>query len=104
MQLARVRGTVVASIKVAGLNAHKLLLVEPISPLSPYASDLPPGTGMGLMVAIDLAGAGVDEVVLVTVGSAARVDASGQAVPTDAAVVAIVDAVQVDGEMTFCKH
>lgn len=104
MQLARVRGTVVASIKSAGLTAHKLLLVEPISPMSPYASDLPPGTAVGLTVAVDLAGAGVDEVVLVTLGSAARLDPSGQAAPTDAAVVAIVDAIQVDGETTFRKQ
>ena len=55
-------------------------------------------------VAIDLAGAGVGEVVLVALGSAARVDRDGQAAPTDAAVIAIVDSVQFDGRTTFQKR
>jgi len=103
MQLARVRGNVVASIKAAGLASHKLLLLEPVSAASPLAS----GTGdarQALYVAIDLAGAGVGEVVLVALGSAARVDADGHAAPTDAAVIAIVDSVQLDGEPTFIKR
>lgn len=100
MQLARVRGNVVASIKASGLAAHKLLLLEPVSAESPLegAGAAPP------YVAIDLAGAGVGEVVLVALGSAARIDADGQSAPTDAAVVAIVDSVQCDGRTTFTKR
>lgn len=56
-----------------------------------------------MFVAVDLTGAGVSEVVLVVHGSAARVEYEGQSVPTDAAVVAIVDSVQVDGQTTFEK-
>jgi microcompartment protein CcmK/EutM len=104
MQLARVRGNVVASIKASGLTAHKLLLLELVS------ADNPLGCGaedhrdrITVHTAVDLAGAGVGEVVLVTLGSAARVDPVGQAVPTDAAVIAIVDSVQLDGETTFMK-
>ena len=103
MQLARVRGNVVASIKAGGLAAHKLLLLEPVSaahPLEPGGDE----RSAAVYVAIDLAGAGVGEVVLVTRGSAARVDADGQSAPTDAAVIAIVDSVQLDGVATFVKR
>ena len=102
MQLARVRGNVVASIKAPGLSAHKLLLLEPVAAADPLGAN--PAADAPSFVAIDLAGAGVGEVVLVTVGSAARVDADGQSAPTDAAVVAIVDAVQFDGRTTFQKR
>jgi microcompartment protein CcmK/EutM len=104
MQLARVRGNVVASIKAPGLSAHKLLLLETVAAGSPLASAEGVASPSALYVAIDLAGAGVGEVVLVTLGSAARVDHDGQFAPTDAAVVAIVDSVQLDGEATFVKH
>ena len=105
MQLARVCGNVVASIKATGLSAHKLLLVEPVSAMSP----LVPKSGgdqtpTGIYVAVDLVGAGIGEVVLVTRGSAARIDGESRSVPTDAAVIAIVDAVQMDGKSTFIKH
>jgi microcompartment protein CcmK/EutM len=56
-----------------------------------------------MFVAIDLAGAGIGEVVLVAQGSAARIEREGLSVPTDAAVVAIVDSVQIDGQTTFAK-
>lgn len=103
MHLARVRGNVVASIKAQGLSTHKLLLLEPVAAADPLsvseATD-----GNPCYVAIDLAGAGAGEIVLVTTGSAARVDADGQAAPTDAAVIAIVDFVQFDGRTTFQKR
>jgi ethanolamine utilization protein EutN len=104
MQLARVRGNVVASIKAFGLSAHKLLLLEPVPAANPMASDDGVGSAQALYVAIDLAGAGIGEVVLVTFGSAARVDLGGQSAPTDAAIVGIVDSVQVDGDATFVKR
>ncbi len=102
MQLARVRGNVVASIKAAGLASHKLLLLEPVAAEAPMAEG--GGSGSALYVAIDLAGAGVGEVVLVALGSAARVDADCGSAPTDAAVIAIVDSVQLDGRATFVKR
>lgn len=103
MQLARVRGNVVATVKVPGLSAHKLLLVEAVSADSPLASVDDSGLAQTLYVAVDMAGAGVGEIVLVTLGSAARVDHQGQSAPTDAAIVGIVDSVQVDGRATFVK-
>ncbi|MGS0758260.1 EutN/CcmL family microcompartment protein, partial [Roseateles sp. GG27B] len=38
MQLARVRGNVVASIKASGLASHKLLLLEPVAAADPLSS------------------------------------------------------------------
>lgn len=102
MQLARVRGNVVASIKAPGLASHKLLLLEPVSAEDPGAETQPAAPQS--FVAIDLAGAGVGEIVLVTTGSAARVETDGQRAPTDSAVVAIVDSVQFDGQTTFQKR
>ncbi|WP_295638430.1 EutN/CcmL family microcompartment protein [uncultured Methylibium sp.] len=101
MQLARVRGNVVASIKAAGLASHKLLLLEPVRASAPLDDGVEPSS---TYVAIDLAGAGVGEIVLVTLGSAARVDSDGHNAPTDAAIIAIVDSVQFDGETTFQKR
>ena len=46
----------------------------------------------------------IGEVVLVTRGSAARIDGDSRSVPTDAAVIAIVDSVQLDGKSTFIKR
>lgn len=103
MHLARVRGNVVASIKASGLASHKLLLLEPVRASAPQ-NDGDAAEAASIYVAIDLAGAGVGEIVLVTLGSAARVDGDGQNAPTDAAVIAIVDSVQFDGETTFQKR
>lgn len=104
MQLARVRGNVVASIKDAGLASHKLLLLEAVPASDPGGSLPGSADPSSVYVAIDLIGAGIDEIVLVATGSAARVSADGSAAPTDAAVVAIVDAVQFDGRSTFIKR
>lgn len=103
MQLARVRGNVVASIKSSGLASHKLLLLEPVSAAAP-AEGCDRTDAHDVYVGIDLAGAGVGEIVLVALGSAARIDADGASAPTDAAVVGIVDSVQFDGRTTFQKR
>jgi microcompartment protein CcmK/EutM len=105
MKLAKVRGYVVASIKDGGLAAQRLLLLESVSAVNPQASDAANSTdSQSIYVAVDLIGAGVGEVVLVTFGSAARTAQGSQSAPTDAAVLAIVDSVQFDGKTTFEKH
>jgi microcompartment protein CcmK/EutM len=105
MHLARVCGNVVASIKASGLSSHKLLLVEPVAAIAPLASNAAAdNTPTGIYVAVDLIGAGIGEIVLVTRGSAARIDGDSGAVPTDAAVIAIVDSVQLHGKPTFIKR
>jgi ethanolamine utilization protein EutN len=101
VRLARVRGNVVSSVKVDGLSSHKLLYVQDVHPEGPWDDDTAQGD---IYVAIDLAGAGDNEIVLVTLGSAARVDGRGHAVPTDAAVVGIIDTVQFAGRTTYFKQ
>jgi ethanolamine utilization protein EutN len=86
MQLAKVLGQVVSTVKGAGLEGLTLLLVQDAAGADPEQTRGP------AYVAVDVVGAGVGEVVLVAVGGAARV-AAGVDVPTDRAVVAIADTV-----------
>jgi len=87
MQLAKVIGTVVSTRKEDSLVGYKLLVLEVQDPgsASPHSERL---------VAIDTLGAGVSETVLFVRGGAARINLSSPA-PIDAAVVGIVDSVDV---------
>lgn len=99
MRLAQVVGNVVATVKARGLEAHKVLLVRDVDPSAKAATG-----GAGVYAAIDLTGAGDGDVVLVAQGSAARVDHGTGTVPTDAAIVAIVDNVLFESRETFRKN
>lgn len=96
MDLARVVGSVVCSVKEPRLTGSKLLLVVSVAPDGAPRAEPP-------YVAVDVVGAGEGEVVLVTRGSpAARaVDPSGSTV--DAVIVAIVDSVQSGGRVVYTK-
>jgi microcompartment protein CcmK/EutM len=83
MQLARVIGDVVSSIKDPGLASHKLLLLQPI------AADREP-VGRTL-VAVDAMGAGVGEHVFFVRGREASFPFLPDEPPVDACVVGIVD-------------
>lgn len=83
MFLARVVGTVVASHKDPGLSGTKLLLIQPIK------TDRTP-SGKPL-VAVDSVGAGIREEVFYVRGREASVPFLPAEVPTDAAIVGIVD-------------
>ena len=83
MFLARVVGTVVATRKDPGLVGTKLLVLQPIK------ND---GTASGkTLVAVDSVGAGVTEHVFYVRGREASIPFLPDEVPTDAAVVGIVD-------------
>ena len=91
MQLARVVGTVVATQKHPKFEGAKLLLVQPLTP-----DDKPRGTAL---LAIDTLGAGVHEKVLVVMEGRAAGEALGRTLaPVDAAVVGIVDAVDISDD------
>jgi len=83
MQLARVRGTVVATRKDGHLTGLKLLVLQPITP--ERASAGPP------LVGVDAVGAGAGEEVFFVRGREASFPFLPTEVPTDAAVVGIVD-------------
>lgn len=88
MLICRVVGTVVATQKNRKLEAAKLLLVQPLT-----LDDKPRGT---TMLAIDSVGAGTGERVLVVFEGKAAGEALGRkGAAVDAAIVGIVDAVEV---------
>jgi ethanolamine utilization protein EutN len=79
MQLCRVVGSTVSTVKAPGLAQFKLLNVRPERGDGPE------------FVAIDGVGAGEGDLVLVATGSAARELESARGLAIDAAVIAIVD-------------
>lgn len=97
MRIATVVGRVVSTVKQPSVDGFTLLLVSDIDPGDLGRDAAHP------YVALDLAGAGEGEVVLVATGSAARIPHRTGDVPTDAAVVGIVDTVVSGGEVLFTK-
>lgn len=87
MYLAKVIGVVVSTHKEETLIGEKILLVQPID-----KDEVPAGNSK---VVIDSVGAGVGEVVLVSTGSSARQVFKNPHAPIDAAIVGIVDSVEV---------
>jgi len=89
MQIARVVGTVVSTQKHRKFEGAKLLLVQPLT-----LDDQPRGT---TLLAVDSVGAGVHEKVLVVIEGRAANDALGRkGAPVDAAVIGIIDHVDVE--------
>ena len=87
MFIARVRGNVVTTQKVTKMAARKLLVVEPMRMDADGKGLTPAGR---TFVAVDNLGAGVDDLVLITQGSSARMtDGTGDA-PVDCVVIGIV--------------
>ena len=83
MQIARVIGDVVATIKDAALTSHKLLVLQPVTP-----DRQPAGR---TLVALDAVGAGVGEHVFFVRGKEASFPFLPAEPPADACVVGIVD-------------
>jgi microcompartment protein CcmK/EutM len=85
--LAKVVGTVVATRKDPRLVSTKLLVARPLDP-----KGKPEGS---YLVAVDTVDAGVGETVLIVSGSSARMAAGLKDCPVDAAIVGIVDHVEM---------
>jgi len=83
MQLAKVIGDVVVTMKDANLNGIKLMVLQPIDP-----AGAPTGR---TLVAVDAVGAGVGETVFFVRGKEASIPFYPTEVPTDAGIVGIVD-------------
>jgi microcompartment protein CcmK/EutM len=92
MILAKVSGTVVATRKDERLVSTKLLVVRPIDP-----SGKPEGN---YLVAVDTVDAGLGDTVLVVSGSSARMASGLKDCPVDAAIVGVVDQIDVPGAGT----
>lgn len=96
MLLARVKGTVISTHKTDSMKGLKLLLLEKIDPVSLK------GKG-DYVVGIDSVGANSGEIVFFVTGSSARMTETTKGKPSDATIIAIVDAIEKDGAYTYQK-
>ena len=95
MLLGRVVGTLVSTNKEPSLEGLKFLVLRQL--------DIEARETSGYRVAADAVGAGLGEVVLFATGSSARQTAVTDKRPCDAVIMAIVDTLAVDGEVTYDK-
>jgi microcompartment protein CcmK/EutM len=95
MLLGKIVGTVVSTHKDPGMVGFKLLVVQNL------------GLDMKLtasyVIATDAVGAGLGEVVIVVQGSSARLTETTKNKPVDAAIICIVDTVEVEGRSVYDK-
>lgn len=96
MQIAKVCGTVVSTQKEPSLQGVKFLLLQFVDVEGNLLADYE--------VAADGVGAGLDEWVLVSRGSAARQTPGGESRPLDALVIGIIDTVSVENLMLYRKR
>lgn len=87
MQLAKIVGTVVATRKDPRLVSNKLLIARTVDPRGKADGNY--------LVAVDTVDAGVGESVLIVSGSSARMASGMKDCPVDAAIVGIVDTVEL---------
>lgn len=95
MLLARVMGTVVATRKEPSMDGLRFMLVQPVDgELKPSGASL---------VAVDAVGSGVGELILFASGSSARQTLVTDKRPCDAVIMAIVDSMDIAGEVKYRK-
>jgi ethanolamine utilization protein EutN len=92
MQIGRVVGNVVSTKKNRRFEGAKLLLVQPLN-----LDDTPRGVSL---LAVDGVGAGIHEKVLIVMEGRSAGEAIGaRGAPVDAAIVGIIDSVDIDGSL-----
>lgn len=96
MRIAKVRGTVVSTYKEPSLQGVKFLVVQFLDEAGQALPEYE--------VAADMVGAGIDEWVLVSRGSQARHVRDCENRPVDAAVIAIIDTVNVENRPVYDKR
>lgn len=102
MFVARVIGSVVSTQKVATMTGHKLLVVEPYR-LDGQTRDHLVTTGR-TFIAVDTLGAGLDDYVLITQGSSARLTPETKELPIDAVIIGIVDSVTIERSHVYKRE
>lgn len=102
MFIARVVGSVVASVKTPSMAGQKLLVVEPLTGDASDPGALKP-TGRRF-VSVDTVGAGEGDWVLLTQGSSARMTEQTGKLPVDAVIIGIVDQINMAGVTTYRKQ
>ena len=87
MYLGRVIGTVVAETKYQGLEGHKLLIVQPLDDQLEHNGEP--------QVAVDTVQSGPDDLVYLVGSREAALALDPSFVPVDAAIIGIVDQVNI---------
>jgi len=96
MQLGRIVGTVVSTVKEPRMRELKLQVVRLLDEQGRASG--------GYVVAVDAVGAGHGDVVLFAAGSSARQTERTDGKPTDATIMAVVDSWDVDGKNVYEAH
>jgi len=95
MHIAKVIGTTISTIKDEKVRGSKLLILRQTNETGEFVGKP--------YVAVDLVDAGVGELVLSGHGSSARQTDQTRDCPVDAVVIAVIDHLEVDGEVVFRK-
>ena len=95
MKIAMVIGSTISTIKDKNITNTKLLICQPTDQSGNQIGEE--------YVAIDLVNAGTGDLVLTCHGSAARQTNITKDTPTDAVIVAVIDHLELDGEIVFQK-
>ncbi|MBI5725377.1 MAG: EutN/CcmL family microcompartment protein [Planctomycetes bacterium] len=100
MFIARVRGNVVTTQKVPKMTGKKLLVVDPLRVNEKTRALEPTGRSV---IAVDFLDAGVDELVLITQGSSARMTDATSDSPVDCVIIGIIDSVSLSEATIYGK-
>jgi len=95
MLIAKVIGSAVSTVKDEKLHSKKLLICR-------EADETGKPTGKPY-VAVDTVDAGVGDLVLTAHGSSGRQTFMTKDAPVDAVIMAVIDSLQVDGDVSFRK-
>jgi microcompartment protein CcmK/EutM len=96
MLIARVIGTTVSTIKDEKLQGRKLLILRPADEFGNSAGKP--------YIAIDTVDAGIGDLVLTASGSSARQTTITRDTPVDAVIMAMIDSMEVGGEVVYRKE
>lgn len=89
MEIGKVIGNIWATKKDEGISGQKLLVLSLMSSRQQEKEIL--------VVAADIIGAGIGDMVLVSRGNSARQAVGNGKAPIDAAIIGIIDSLEVDG-------
>ncbi|OGD15512.1 ethanolamine utilization protein EutN [Candidatus Atribacteria bacterium RBG_19FT_COMBO_35_14] len=95
MIFGKIAGTVVSTQIDEGIKGKKCLLVQTCN----HKGEI----GGNYLVAVDLVGAGVEEIVIISQGSSARQTEITHQKPVDCVIVGIVDMVEERNKIVFKK-